>query len=148
MAVTISVQVAVGTAKELQTRHRTNTYLDQMNEKLFQPHGLFCMLMTYKPGVRGNTDPVMTAGIIEKSIAPADGRLKEQLKLLKLTSGTAKGEMELPEPAELVFPGLEEALKKDGNALKSSSKFLADYYDRRAAATYVRSSKPLLFPST
>ncbi|KAF2649579.1 hypothetical protein K491DRAFT_697956 [Lophiostoma macrostomum CBS 122681] len=136
MAVTISIQVAVGTAKELQTRHRTNTYLDQMNDKLFRPHGLFCMLMTYKPGVHGNTDPIVTAGIIEKSITPASSKLKEQLKLLKLTSGTAKGEMELPDPAELVYPGLDEAIKKDENAFKSSSKFLADYYDRRAAATY------------
>jgi hypothetical protein len=31
------VQVGAGTAIELQSRHRANTFLDEMNEKLFKP---------------------------------------------------------------------------------------------------------------
>jgi hypothetical protein len=136
MAVTISVQVAVGTAQELQSRHRTNNYLDQMNTKLFQPHGLFCLLMTYKPDAYSAGEPVMTAGIISKTITPSDSKFKEQMKMFKLTSGQSKGELELPQAAPLVYPGLEEAIGKE-NAFKGSSKFVADYMDRRGAAKYV-----------
>jgi hypothetical protein len=136
MAVTISVQVAVGTAQELQSRHRTNSYLDQMNTKLFQPHGLFCLLMTYKPDAKSSGEPVMTAGIISKTIEPSDNKFKEQMKMFKLTSGKSKGELELPEAAPLIYPGLEEAIEKK-NVLKGSSKFVADYMDRRSAAAYV-----------
>ncbi|ORY00319.1 hypothetical protein BCR34DRAFT_494705, partial [Clohesyomyces aquaticus] len=136
MAVTISVQVAVGTAKEMQSRHRTNNYLDQMNEKLFRPHGLFCLLMTYKPDAQSSGEPIMTASIISKTITPSDSKFKEQMKNFKLTSGKSQGEIELPEAAPLVYPALEAALEEKSNAFVSSSKFVANYMDRRRAAEY------------
>ncbi|KAK3064779.1 hypothetical protein LTS18_004046 [Coniosporium uncinatum] len=37
------LQVAVGTAKVLQTRHRRNTFLDQMNDQLFAPRGFYAL---------------------------------------------------------------------------------------------------------
>lgn len=137
MAVTISVQVAVGTAQELQSRHRTNTYLDKMNDALFRPHGLFCMLMTYKPDAQSSSEPVMTAGLISKTITPSDSKFKEQMKMFKLTTGKSKGEMELPEAAPLVYPALEKVMEQETKTFKSSSQFVADYMDRRSAAKYV-----------
>ncbi|KAF2796343.1 hypothetical protein K505DRAFT_300412 [Melanomma pulvis-pyrius CBS 109.77] len=136
MAVTISVQVAVGTAQELQSRHRTNTYLDKMNDALFRPHGLFCMLMTYKPDAQSSSEPVMTAGLISKTITPSDSKFKEQIKMFKLTTGKSKGEMELPEAAPLVYPALEKVMEQETKTFKSSSQFVADYMDRRSAAKY------------
>jgi hypothetical protein len=112
-----------------------------MNTKLFRPHGLFCLLMTYKPEKESTGDPVMVSSMINKTITPADSKFKEQLKLLRLTSGTTKGELELPEAAPLVYPALDEAAasadREKQNALKRSSNFVAEYMDRRAQATYV-----------
>jgi hypothetical protein len=92
--------------------------------------------MTYKPDAQSSGEPVMTAGIISKTITPSDSKFKEQMKMFKLTAGKSKGELELPEAAPLIYPGLEEAIEKD-NVFKGSSKFVAGYMDRRSAAIYV-----------
>jgi hypothetical protein len=111
-----------------------------MNEKLFRPHGLFCLLMTYKPDKESSGEPVMVSSIIGKTITPANSKFKEQLKLLTLTSGVTKGEMELPEAAPLIYPALDDVLEEGGekkNAFARSSDFAAKYLDRRAHAKYV-----------
>ncbi|KAK5282274.1 hypothetical protein LTR40_003562, partial [Exophiala xenobiotica] len=159
MGVALAVQVAAGTAKEVQSRYRRNTYLDQVNEILFKPRGLYCMIMTYKPD--NPYDAVMHVDLntrsqdqaLAKALSNPDNELRQKLKNLRLTSGTTQGEMSLPEAAPLIYPALDRAAAtaatttaqgKDSssipqqkqNALKSSTKFLADYFDRRAQATY------------
>jgi hypothetical protein len=165
MAATIAVQVAAGTAKELQTRHRSNTFLDTVNEKLFKPRGLFALVMAF--------DPHGTRKIEERSISlaetiskfdrpPLDSEassfsmesMKHSLKSIRVKSGTTNGEFEMPEAAALVFPTVDEALndlgtqamaeeKKDEamaakikSKFKNASAFVADYADRRAQADY------------
>src|ERR1700744_6157032 len=64
MAVTTVVQVVAGTAKELQTRHRSNTFLDLVNEKLFKPRGLYALVMAF--------DPAGTRKIEERSVSLAE----------------------------------------------------------------------------
>ena len=62
---------------------------------------------------------------------------------MRLSSGKTYGDLELPEAAPLIFPALdqlaasttEEGVKKQ-NKMKSSQKFVADYFDRRAQAKY------------
>ncbi|CAK7210538.1 hypothetical protein SCUCBS95973_000816 [Sporothrix curviconia] len=44
----IVVQVVAGAARELQSRHRNNTFLDRANQELFMPRGLFAMVMAFK----------------------------------------------------------------------------------------------------
>jgi hypothetical protein len=69
--------------------------------------------------------------------------MRQTFKNLRLSSGKTYGELELPEAAPLIFPALEsiasdpteEGIKKQ-NKLKSSHKFVADYFDRRAQAQY------------
>jgi hypothetical protein len=162
MGVALAVQVATRTAKEVQSRYRRNTYLDQVNEILFKPRGLYCMIMTYKPD--NPYDVVMHVDMntraqdqaLAKALSNPDNELRQKLKNLRLTSGTTQGEMSLPEAAPLIYPALDRAAAtvatttaqgKDSssaaaippqkqNALKSSTKFLADYFDRRAQATY------------
>ena len=64
-------------------------------------------------------------------------------KNMRLSSGKTYGEMEMPEAAPLIFPALDkvaddssaEGIKKQ-NKMKSSQKFVADYFDRRAQAQY------------
>ncbi|KAL6252929.1 hypothetical protein RBB50_000648 [Rhinocladiella similis] len=155
MGVAIAVQVAAGTAKEVQTRHRRNTYLDQINETLFKPRGLYCMIMTFKPD--SPYDPVMhvdlnsTDRALTKALSTPESEMRAKLKNLRLSSGVTKGEMSLPEAAPLVYPALDAAAtqaaqsgaqlpQQKQNALKSSGKFLADYLDRRAQATYAGSN--------
>lgn len=51
---------------------------------------------------------------------------------------TTHGDLEMPEAAPLVFPALDEASDAEKqNTMKRAGKFIADYYDRRARATYV-----------
>lgn len=111
-----------------------------MNDKLFRPHGLFCMLMTYKPDKESSGEPVMISSMVSKAITPADSKFKQQMKQLRMSSGTTKGEMELPEAAPLIFPALDEAVAADGekkNTFIRSSKFASNYIDKRTQATYV-----------
>jgi hypothetical protein len=85
-------------------------------------------------------------------------KLKKGLKDIRLTSGQTRGQIELPEAAELVFPDLdrfaEEALegggkgKESGNRdkFKDAGTWVQDYLDRRGQAFYV--SDPSTKPAT
>ena len=100
--------------------------------------------MSYKPEQKASHEQVDISKAIAKSITPADSKLRQQLKGLKISSGKTYGELEMPESAPLIFPALDNiAMSKDQDGkkpsqLKTSSKFVADYLDRRAQASYVR----------
>lgn len=110
-----------------------------MNDKLFQPHGLYCMIMTHRPGKESSDEPIMIFSIATKAMMPADSKFKQQLKLLKMSSGTSKGELEIPEAAPLIYPALDEVTLK---RTSSTSSFMHDYKDRRAQAVFVSPSNP------
>jgi hypothetical protein len=152
MATAIAIQVASGTAQELQARYRTNTFLDQINESLFKPRGLYAMIMTFKPErpteryFNTNINDA-TSAALTKSITPPTSSLNANLRNLRLSSGVSKGEMSLPESAPLIYPALDIAAasaastdqalpEKKQSALKSSGSFIAEYLDRRAQAEY------------
>jgi hypothetical protein len=122
---------------------RTNGFLDRMNEEFFKPRGLYCLIMTYKPDSTATHASVDITQTISSSLTPASSNMRQTFKNLRLSSGKTYGELELPEAAPLIFPALEsiasdhteEGVKKQ-NKLKSSQKFVADYFDRRAQAQY------------
>ena len=148
------VQMAVGAAVELQKRQRTNSFLDEMNERLFRPRGLYALIMAYKPDAErpvGAQAVDLNAIIGKRSGATAsdeslspDWVQKLQTMHVKMGSGNTYGELEMPEAAELVFPSLNEmqdsGAAENVNRLKKTSKHMQDYYDRRAQALYVRVS--------
>ncbi|EXJ83678.1 hypothetical protein A1O1_07302 [Capronia coronata CBS 617.96] len=149
MGVSIAVQAASRTAQEVQTRYRRNTYLDQINETLFKPRGLYCMIMTFKPD--SPYEPVIgmdvrstsTDAALAKATSNPDSELRQKLKSMRLTSGTSKGEMSLPESAPLVYPALDAALSEGTElsepkqtGLRASAGFVANYLDRRAQASH------------
>ena len=87
--------------------------------------------------------------------------VKEKMKQLRIASGETHGEAEMPVTcASLIFPGLDAAAVASSHAneerkgegtsrsikakSKSASKFVNDYYDRRAQASYVCSSQPAI----
>lgn len=142
LVTSIVVQVAVGAAMELQKRQRSNSFLDEMNEKIFRPRGKYALIMTYKPdatkAVQGKATDISEM-VYKRSTKDgfkfAKGKFKKE-------SGTTYAEVNMPESAPLVFPGLEKQSTELGQIQKLSSgkqiqKFLVDYYDRRAQAIYV-----------
>lgn len=153
MAVTTAVGVAAGAAKEVQTRYRRNTYLDQINETLFKPRGLYCMIMAFKPD--DPHKPVLNLDVRAQDSSDqallkatsASGKMDK----LRISSGKTKGEFALPEAAPLIYPAVDAAAKsaldadngtgaapteKQQNAFKSAGAFMATYLDRRAQANY------------
>ena len=140
MGVTLAVQIASRTAQEVQSRYRRNTFLDEINETLFRPRGLYCMIMTYKPDAAPvfGVDVTASDQALAKTLSEPDSELRQKLKNIRLTSGAAKGEMSLPESAPLIYPALDAVLTDEQKAskLKSSTAFMGDYFDRRAHAEY------------
>ena len=134
VAVSIAVQLASTTGKEIQSRHRRNGYLDAINEILFMPRGLYCMIMAFKPD--NPYDPVVamdvgassvaltkslsrfesqgtdvsdTSAALKKSLSPPKGTVKQRLNQFRGTSGASKGELSLPESAPLIYPAIDAA---------------------------------------
>ncbi|KAK9357943.1 hypothetical protein V1504DRAFT_397936 [Lipomyces starkeyi] len=139
MAASITVHVAIGFAKEIQARQRTNSFLDKMNNEFFMPRGLFCLIMTYKPDRSTPHEIVDISQTVRQTLAPASSTATEHLKKIRPSSGKTYGEVELPESAPLIFPALDSLASDNGqghNKFKRSQKFIANYFDRRAQATY------------
>ncbi|ROW11876.1 hypothetical protein VPNG_05023 [Cytospora leucostoma] len=128
------VQVVAGTAKELQSRTRRNTFLDRVNQELFMPRGLYAMVMAFKdvvPGEQPRGPLSKLAGAVGKQLfssqrldinqtvakySKPDSELtktKKGLQNIRLFSGKTYGEIELPEAAELVYPALDRAAQAD-----------------------------------
>ena len=165
MAVTTAVQVAAGVGQEVQARSRTNHFLDQMNEELFKPAGLYAMIVKYKSqadimqsqnsliarfGVAGevidfNSNQAVAKydrTLSDESSGSGSRSMSDRMKNLRLASGSTHGAVHLPEAAPLIFPAVDKAIAKDGpETFKDKSKdakdFLADYMDRRAQIAYV-----------
>jgi len=139
MGVTTAISIAAGIAKEVQTRQRTNTFLDEMNQKLFMPRGLIALIMTFKPdppvGIQsGNLLGGLSSAVsglfsrqeldINQSITKyymndSITGMKKKMQNLRSTSGKTHGELSMPDAAPLIYPTLEEvanavAQGKDG----------------------------------
>ena len=117
----------------LLTRTRSNKYLDNMNESFFKPHGLYALVMAYKPESDDLVQSVDMNTNVLTSIASRDsghgGRFAN-------ASGTTR-EIEIPESAPLIFPGLDALSENEKeNIFKRSGKRLGDYFDRRAQAKF------------
>ena len=112
MGVSIATQVVSRTGQEIQSRYRRNTFLDQMNEQLFQPRGLYALLMTFKTDSESpllNIDTSTRSNAIYKSVSTPDSDLSKKLRNLRLSAGVSKGEIQLPQAAPLIFPVIDHA---------------------------------------
>ncbi len=139
----------------------TNSFLDQVNEKLFKPPGLYCLVMSYRPEAVPTGDvamePVDTSKAALKWLKPPTSSFKMYAGNFKSSSGTTRGEIELPETAPLVYPDTgyaevggktrtpdpqdNETASTDKEAKRSvfsqNKKVAAAYFDKRAQAKYV-----------
>jgi hypothetical protein len=135
------VQFGAGTAIELQKRYRANTFLDQMNEQLFRPRGLFALVVAYKP----NAKKAIEMGEYDATASIAQyGNNEGWKQKMRASSGKNFGELNIGEVAPLMYPALEEAregaTEEQRGKWKKFEKFMGEYGDRRAQATYVSSS--------
>jgi hypothetical protein len=163
MAVTTAVQIAAQTGQEIQSRQRTNSFLDKMNEELFKPAGLYAMIVKYKSdqevrqdatsllarfGVSGSKVDFNTNQAIAKydrslsDESSGSRSMTDRMKNIRLASGQTRGAIHIPESAPLIFPDIDKAIATQGpetfkDKAKDAKSFLGDYMDRRAQLQYV-----------
>ena len=133
------IQFAAGAAIYLQTTQRTHSFLDEMNDRLFKPRGLYAMVMKYIPN---GTRPIdVQQADLNTMISKQDAPHRSYQNFRAVNAGRSYGTVEMPDSAPLVFPALDEAAQTQDPAtaskLKSSMAFIADYYDKRGQASYV-----------
>ncbi|KAF7877173.1 hypothetical protein EAF04_000858 [Stromatinia cepivora] len=87
MVVSMVVPIAVKAAKGYQTQRQSSSFLDRANAELFIPHGLFAMVLTFKPNQ--TQDPYEAPGQVQLPpsaplIYPEDERRAQQTGLKKM----------------------------------------------------------------
>ncbi|KAG8531975.1 uncharacterized protein KY384_003611 [Bacidia gigantensis] len=133
-ATAVVVHTSIEAARRMWMAKQTNSYLDQMNEKLFKPRGLYAMIMAYKPTSSEASQLVDVNTHVASSVAQRDGHHKSSFKT---SSGKTHGEAQMPDAAPLVFPKLEKAGDEEKkNAFKRSADFMSSYGDKRAQAEF------------
>lgn len=141
MAVTTSVQVVAGVGKELDTRRKTNNFLDRMNDTLFKPAGCYAFIMKYKSdaeiaqsssslfakfGIGAEKVDFSTSKAIAKydlssssvsssSAAAGSAGLSAKMQKIRLTSGETRGSLKMLEAAPLIYPGIDEVVHSGKN---------------------------------
>jgi hypothetical protein len=144
MAISTAMSIGARSAIEVQGRYKTNTYLDQANEQLFNPRNLHCVIMTFKPESSQEVVEVDVNATNEALVKSMDTPSESKLGKIRNSYGTSKGEFAIPEAAPLVYPTLDKVaseMSEDGapqkqSTYKRSSAFVANYLDRRAQAEY------------
>ncbi|KAL5406928.1 hypothetical protein PMIN03_007479 [Paraphaeosphaeria minitans] len=155
MGVTTAVSIAAEAGCELQGRAKSNTFLDKMNKDVFMPAGLYAMVVICKQdasvtgGIQLSMETVNfeNAKIVSKWGLPGDDPASKSAKFtrpIRLASGKANVD-EMPlEIAPLIYPGLDDMvkrpeLKRDESfkeRMMRNKEFVADYFDRRAQANF------------
>ncbi len=141
MITSVVVSIAVGACIKHQESQRTNSFLDEMNEKIYKPRGLYAMIMKYNPNAKTTLDVQQ----MDTSSLIMNRATHENDFFRKMASGKTQGELEMPEAAPLVFPALDDVAQsvaqsgdvEKRNAFMRSTKFVANYYDKRAQMEYV-----------
>ncbi|KAK5316323.1 hypothetical protein LTR70_006277 [Exophiala xenobiotica] len=123
-------QVIVGAAMKHQRRKRSHSYLDQINEQLFKLRGLYAVVMTYVPNAQR---PVTSKQVNMNDLLAGKKRYNTSILGPKLVEEESYGELELPDSASLVFPGVDKVAKAQllgENAMKRAARWTAEHVDR------------------
>ncbi|GAB7356917.1 hypothetical protein MBLNU459_g7769t1 [Dothideomycetes sp. NU459] len=136
--VTLAIHLGVESGRRVYMQSTSNTYLDKMNAEFFQPRGLFCLLIKYKPKSNEVTENVDIQHNTTETIAKRDGHERGTWKkMITSSDSTTKHEEEIPEFAPLTFPQLDRASdQQKQSATKQFGRFVTDYYDRQARARF------------
>lgn len=139
---TIALYFTVQVAKNMQSRHRYNSVLDQINDGFYRPRGLYAMLLTWNPESDGMEIGINLNEIIGKNTTPPEGIAQKTKHSLRPSMANTNG-VAFTETAPLIFPHLD-ALDVDNSKEAMTTKaqiadaknFAADYFDRRAQAKH------------
>ena len=98
--------------------------------------------MKYDPEENASDERVDMSSTIMKSLFAPNSRTKDQMRKLQTASAKTYGEVEMPEAAPLIFPGLDHVEDIDENGkpkrgFKKTGEFIANYYDKQAQVRYV-----------
>ncbi|POS74180.1 hypothetical protein DHEL01_v207433 [Diaporthe helianthi] len=102
-----ALQVAAGAYKEVNARWGQNGYLTKMNDELFRPRGLYCLIMSYDvksrrnvalPGQSDSSSHIIRDGILKSN------RMRNHDGLLGASNFPDIADLIYPEPVEL--PGI------------------------------------------
>lgn len=130
---TTVISVIAGTARELQVRHRGNSFLDRINQDLLEPRGLYAMVMAFKDDVPAGKQSGPLSSLSKKightffstekeeldiyqtaekyrNPKPDMSAISKGLSNMRLTSGTTQGQLALPESAPLIYPHIDKAV--------------------------------------
>lgn len=149
--IAIAFNRLVSATRNVQQSRQQNHFIDDMNEKLFKPRGLYCMIMSYQPHSKSSGEIFN----INKAIETATSRdqqtgVTKTMGNMRAADGTTRGELEMPPSAELIYPDLdqeEEDEVKQG-FWEGKKTLAADYFDRRAQAEFVSSTFPIPFTAS
>ncbi|PLN85050.1 hypothetical protein BDW42DRAFT_191133 [Aspergillus taichungensis] len=141
MAVAVAIQKATKALIEVEGRRKSNTFFDKINDQVFRPRGLYCLVMTYNPDSSSAsvTVDLDTAATISTAVTSQEtvGLLQKYKQRFKPSDGKA---CEIPECAPLIFPGLDELQREDSNFAHAQpqgrKEFIANYLDKRAQAAF------------
>ncbi|PQE07921.1 fad binding domain protein [Rutstroemia sp. NJR-2017a WRK4] len=135
----IAVHVSIEAGRRAYMSNAQNKYLDTMNTTLFKPHGLYAMLMTWKPeSSSSHPSPLIsTLDLNAQLLSAVAARETHQRSNLRATSGKTVGQAQMPESAELVFPLLESAGEEEkANAMKRAGHWVSEWRDRRTRGEF------------
>jgi hypothetical protein len=114
----LAVQVTAGIYKEVQSRKVQNEYLLKMNDELFRPRGLYCLVMAYAPAkhpdksaVRDNGGPV--GGTVVQRHDSTSGRFRSNDGVTEV--------IDIAASAELIYPNSEDAAEDELEQEEESS---------------------------
>lgn len=142
--ISFAVSFAAGTAREMQRRWKTNSFLDDANERLFKPRGLYVLVLTNKPGSKA--EPVVQVDMDKTAAArnaqgEASGQ-KRGLRFKATEAGTSRGTASIPEAVPLIYPAVEAEAASYNMQSDQQPKFtsyrayIGDYLDRRRQAKF------------
>lgn len=142
IAICAAAQVAASVGAEVQSRARTNDFLDRMNEELFKPAGLYCMIVKYKSDADMQQKPSSLINLIRaervdvtttnqtiakytRTAASGDGdptststsmsmSMSNRIQNLRLASASTRGTAMLPDSAPLIFPDIDDTVALAG----------------------------------
>ncbi|KAF5632677.1 hypothetical protein F52700_6213 [Fusarium sp. NRRL 52700] len=150
MGASAAVQIVAGIVTKTEIRWKTNSFMDRANANFFQPRGLYCLVMSYKPvatGEKAKIDPVQA--VINHEHSTGSGiASKVKSNLRNPRAGVSHGQESLPDSvATLVYPAPANATPETPTKKKVFAR-LNDYFDRRAQARYAAESKGDVLSST
>ncbi|QSZ31161.1 hypothetical protein DSL72_000724 [Monilinia vaccinii-corymbosi] len=137
-AAAFAVHTSIEFGRRAYMSKEQNKYLDGMNNKLFKPHGLYAMLMTWKPARSSASQTLIsTVNMNTKIVTSVAAREVSGRSSLHSTSGKTIGQSQIPESAELIFPLLETASdEQKENAMKKAGVWFEEWRDKRSTTKF------------